>query len=263
MVQTEELEAPALARRKLPLPWLIGVIFRPGKTMRAIAAEERGVWFLPLLLLTLLTVAHVLVAGPLRKEAALAAPGEPPPNFEYMSPEQQEQYNQAQQSKASFTMTTLFPGIGALLSLWMGWFVLGGILHLALTLLGSRSTTTTAFNLAAWASVPFAIRLIVQIIAMLSTHRLIGSPGVSGFIAADATGALMYVRIALSLVDLYLIWQLILLVIGAASIPGLTTGKALSGVLTSVVLMLVLAALPGFIGAQLSGLDVNRSFFFF
>ena len=263
MVQTEELEAPVLARRKLSFIWLLEVLFRPGKIMRAVAAEERGLWLMPLLLLTVLTIAHALIAGPLRQQAALNAQSELPENFQYMSPEQQQEYMQAQQSKANATMTTLFPTIGALVGLWMSWFVLGGVLHLALTLQGCRGTTTTAFNLTAWASVPFAIRLIVQIGAMLSTQKLITSPGVSGFIASDAAGALMYARVLLIMVDLYLIWQFILLVVGAASMPGLTTGKALGGVLVTVALVLALAALPGFLAAQLSGLDVSRSFFFF
>jgi hypothetical protein len=263
MVQTEELELPMPARRSLPFTWLLAVLFRPARTMRQVAAEERSVWIIPLLLLTILTVAHVVIAGPLRQQAALSAQGELPPNYEWMSPEQQEQYNQAQMSKANTTMTTLFPGIGALVGLWMGWFLLGGILHLSLTLVGSRSTTKTTFNLAAWASVPFAIRLIVQIVAMLTTRSLINSPGVSGFIASDAAGGLMYARIVLSLIDLYLIWQFILLVVGAASIPGLSTGKTLGGVLATLLLLLALAALPGFIASQLGGLDVNRSFIFF
>jgi hypothetical protein len=160
-------------------------------------------------------------------------------------------------------MSTVFPGIGALLGLWMGWFVLGGILHLALTLLGSRSTTTTAFNLAAWSSVPFAIRLLVQIAAMLTAHQLISSPGVSGFIAADAAGVLMFLKGLLALIDLYLIWQVVLLVIGAASTPGLTLGKSLGGVLAAVLLVLVLSALPGFIASQLSGINADQMFIFF
>ena len=138
----------------------------------------------------------------------------------------------------------------------------GGILHLAMTMLGSRSSTTTAFNLVSWASMPFAIRLVVQSIAMLVTKTLISSPGLSGFMAADASGVLGYARIVLTLVDIYLIWQLVLLVIGA-SVTGLSRAKAFLGVLVVMLLVLVLAALPGFGMAQLSGLSVNQPFIFF
>jgi len=263
MVQTEEMEAPAPKHRPFHFEWLLPMLYRPGKTMRAIVAEERGVWAVPMLLLTVLTIVLVLVAAPVRRDAALSNQGELPESYQYLTPEEQEQYNQVQQSKVNVTTTTIFPGIGALAGLWLGWFILGGILHLALTLLGSRSTTTTAYNLAAWASVPFVVRLLVQIGALLFTHKLISSPGVSGFIASDSTGVLMFARILLSMVDLYLIWQFTLLVVGSASTPGLTRGKALWGVLASIVLLLALSAIPGFIASQLSGLDVSGGYFFF
>ncbi len=263
MVEVEELGFQASASRRAQASWLASVFFRPVRTMRAVAAEERPVWVLPLLLLTILTLASVLVAGPLRQEAARTASVELPPSFEYMSPDQQQQYMQAQQNSASTTMTIVFPGTGALIGLWLSWFLLGGILHLGLTMLGSRSTSTAAFNLAAWASLTFAVRLIVQIIAMLTTHQLIHSPGVSGFLPADATGLLLFLKIILSMVDLYLIFQLVLLTIGAASTPGLARARAFGGVLASLILLLVLSALPGFLAAQLSGLSVDRPFFFF
>lgn len=263
MAQSEELDTPVAAQRSTPWKWLFQILFLPGRTMSAIAKQERSVWAIPLILLTLLTIAHVLVAAPLRQQEAMNNAGALPDNYQYMSPEQQEQYNQAQQSKSGTAMTTIFPGISALIGLWLGWFILGGVLHLVLTLLGSRSTTISAYNLVGWASLPFAIRLCVQIGAMLIDHRLISSPGISGFIASDSSGIWMYVRVLLSMVDIYLIWQIILLVVGAASIPGLTRIKALGGVLSAVLVLLALSALPGFIFAQLSGLDVSRSFFFF
>jgi hypothetical protein len=68
--------------------------------------------------------------------------------------------------------------------------------------------------------------------------------------------------VLLGLVDIYLIWQFVLLVIGSAA-TGLPRGKAFAGVLLVIVLVLVLGALPGFGLAQLSGLSVDRPFIFF
>lgn len=263
MAQAEELDSPIVFHRSTPWKWLLQILVFPGRTMKAVAKHERSVWGIPLILLTLLTIVHVLVAAPLRQQEAMNNMGALPDNYQYMSPEQQEQYNQAQQSKSSTAMTTIFPGISALIGLWLGWFILGGVLHLVLTLLGSRSTTITAYNLAGWASLPFVIRLCVQIGAMLINQRLISSPGISGFIASDSVGVWMFIRVLLSMVDIYLIWQVVLLVVGATSTPGLTRIKAWGGVLSAVLVLLALSSLPGFIFGQLSGLDVSRSFFFF
>jgi hypothetical protein len=262
MAQVEEIDLSVPDSRRMRFEWLLPVFIRPARTMRSIAAEEHPQWLLPMLILTVLTILFVLVAGPLRQQSILGANVELPPGFEYMTPEQQEQYFQAQQSGAGTAQTHIFPGVAALSGLWLSWFVLGGVLHLVMTLLGSRSSTITAYNLTSWASMPFALRLIVQMIAMLITKTLISSPGLSGFIAADAAGALSFARVLLGLVDIYLIWQFVLLVIGSAA-TGLPRGKAFAGVLLVIVLVLVLGALPGFGLAQLSGLSVDRPFIFF
>jgi hypothetical protein len=149
------------------------------------------------------------------------------------------------------------------LGLWLGWLVLGGLLHLILTMLGSRSTSVTAFNIAAWAALPLAIRLLVQIIYMLTAHRLIGASGLAGFLPADAQGALGFGRILLGMVDVYMIWQVLLLWLGAALSGSLARLRSLSGVLVAMLLFLALSALPVFLAGQISGLDTQRPFFMF
>ncbi len=262
MVEVEELDLSAPVARKRQFSWLLNTFIRPRRAMHEIASEDRSAWIIPMLLLTLLTVAFVLVAGPMRKEAALNAQIEPPPSFEWMSPEQQQQWMTAQQSAAEPVRTHLFPAIGSLVGLWFGWFLLGSILHLILTMLGSRSTNTTLYNIAAWASLPLALRLIVQIIAMLATRQLIASPGLSGFLAQDAKGGLLFLQILLGMVDIYLLWQILLLWFGSASTSGLTRGKAFTGVIISVLFLLAVSALPGFLMAQLGDLNVSQPFFF-
>lgn len=263
MVEVEEVVLSAPTNRRKQFEWLWTTFIRPRKAMHEIACEERSVWLIPMLILTVLTLVSALVAGPLRKQAALNAPFEPPESFQWMTPEQQEQYMQAQQSGADPVRTHVFPAIGALASLWFNWFLLGSVLHLVLTMLGSRGTNTTIYNLTAWASLPFAVRIIVQIIAMLTNKQLLAAPGISGFVTTDGANVMAFIRIMLSMVDIYLIWQIILLWIGASSTSGLTPGKAFSGVLISVVLLLAIASIPGFLMLQFGGLSVTRPFFFY
>lgn len=260
-IEETDLAAPLTPRKRAE--WLLNVFIRPARAMREIACEERAVWAIPMILLTVLTLVFVAVAGPLRQQAALSAPAQPPENFQYMSPEQQQQYMAAQASASGSTQTYVFPAVGGVVGVWLSWFVLGGLLHLILTMLGSRSTNTTAFNLVAWASLPFAIREIVRIVAMLTTHQLIASPGLSGFLAGNTKDIIGFARIVLSMVDIYLVWQILLLWIGASSTSGLTRGKAFSGVLITLLVLLALAAVPGFLSLQISGLSIDRPFFLF
>lgn len=168
----------------------------------------------------------------------------------------------SQGDKASPMFVYLFPILGSLIGVWLSWFLLGSILHLALTLSGSRGSNTQALNLVAWASLPFALRFIVQAIAISANKSLIQAPGLSGFIAADAEGFAAFMRVLLAFIDIYLIWQVILLMVGSLPLTGLSRGKAWTAVLIAVLLMLVLQSVPGYIGNLLGGLSLSRGFFF-
>jgi hypothetical protein len=263
MSEIDETDLPAeLPRRPLRLDWLLPLFFRPGKTLRAIAETEGPSWLAPILLLSLLAIVFTLVAAPLRIQEALSHPPELPADSQYWSPEMQQDYINANQPNVSPLMMYVLPGLSGLLSVWGGWFVLGAVLHLALTMSGGRGSRSADFNLAAWAGMPFVVRYLVQIGAMLITRQMISRPGLSGFFPADATGFTAYVAIILGLVDLYLFWQVGLLIAGATTGARLPAPKAAGAVLGSMLLLLILQALPGFLLAQLGALSVQRPFFF-
>ena len=67
----------------------------------------------------------------------------------------------------------------------------------------------------------------------------------------------------LGFVDIYFLWMVALLLIGAAIISGMQRGKTWVTVLVAVLILLALQALPGFIGGQLGGLSGAGSGFFF
>ncbi len=248
--------------RRLRFDWLLPLFYRPRRTLGEIAEQNHAVWLAPLLVLSVLVILSALVASPIRQQATQMG-SEIPPDFQYWSAEQQQQYMEAQANSSGILFTTIFPALISLLGLWVSWFLLGGILHLALTLTGSRSSSSAALNLAAWASLPLGLRLIVQSVAMLAQKQLIAGPGLSGFIAADATGVALYLRSMLSHVDIYFLWMVALLLIGAVIISGMRRTKAWITTLVAVILLLALQALPSFIGSQLSGLSSGGTGFFF
>jgi hypothetical protein len=249
-------------RRPLRLDWVLPILIRPGKTLRAIAESEGPSWLAPVLLLSVLAIIFTLVAAPLRIQAAYSQAPELPPDAQYWSPEMVEEYLNANQPNTGPLTMYILPGLGSLLSVWGGWFILGAVLHLGLTMAGGRGSRSADFNLAAWASLPFAVRLFVQIGAMLVTRQLITAQGLSGFFPTGATGFSAYLAAIFALIDLYLFWQVALLIVGATTGARLTTPKAAGAVLGSMLLLLILQALPGFLMAQLGSLSVQRPFFF-
>jgi hypothetical protein len=245
--------------RKFVAQWFLPILFKPRKTLNEIAEKEHAVWIAPLVVLMVTSLILVLISSPLVGQSS--QPAGQPEMFEYYSPEQQEQYQNAVNMGASPVVTVVFPFVGKILGIWVGWLLLGSILHLSLTMNGSRSSNRSALNIVAWSSVPFILRDIVQIIAILITRRLIQQPGLSGFIAEDATGFSAFLAALLAFFDLYLIWQIVLIGIGATKISGLKIGKAWLATIIAIVIFLLLKALPGFIASQLGGISPTRMFF--
>ena len=258
---TDAIATPFQRPSRLQPQWLLPALFRPRVTFAAIAAEGRPVWLTPMLVLSLTALLLVAVAGPI-KAAAIQSGQAIPPDFQYFTPEQQAQYLQAQAATSGPVFVYVFPALLALLRLWFGWLVMGGLLHLVLTLFGGRGSAAAALNLVAWASLPFAIRDLVRIAVMQLGHQLVANPGLAGF--TPAAGGLMaaVAAEALARVDIYGLWHLVLLVVGARAMGGLKPGQGVAAVAIAALIALVLGILPGVAASQLSGLTVVRPFFF-
>jgi hypothetical protein len=259
MTETELVQTETPGR--FQFAWVSEVLFHPQRAFARITALNLGVWFTPLLILTLTTLLRVAVAGWVRQNFAVAGEMPLPPDFQYYSPEQQAQFMQAMQSTQGPVFIYVFPAISGLLSIWLGWLLVGGLLHLVLTMLGGRGDTMSAMNLVAWASLPFAARDLVRVAALVVSRQPIGSPGLAGFAPADTSGFMAYLAAWLPLIDFYLIWHMVLLVVGVRLGSSLSVGKAIGGPVVTVLLVLALWALVSFLVGQLGSLTVIRPFF--
>jgi hypothetical protein len=259
-MSTETVALPNEAPRRFQLGWVLPALFSPRKTFTRVAEQTGDVWLTPLLVIMAFALLGVIVAGPL-KQAAAQNGQSLPPDFQFWSPEQQAQFMQAQAATSGPVFVYVFPAILSMLTIWVRWLLVAGLLHLVLTLLGGRGSARVAMNLVAWANLPFAVREAVAIGAMLTTRQLVNGAGLSGF--APTEGALgAFLASLLGLVDIYLGWHIALLGLGVHAGNGLSRGKAVGGVLLTMAIVLVLQALPGFILAQLEGLSFVRPFFF-
>jgi hypothetical protein len=249
------------SRKRFHFEWVFPALFHPRPTFEKIAAQAGSVWFTPLLILTLAAVGLVLAAGPVKQQIIMSTPPELPPDFQYYSPEMQAQFMQAQAATQSPVFIYVMPALATVFRVWAGWLLVGGLLHLVLTLLGGRGATSAAMNLVAWSSLPFALRDLVRIVSLLLTKQLIENPGISGFASSGEGFLPAFLAAFLSQVDIYLIWHLILLSIGVRVASGLKTGKVVLGVaLVIFLVVLVYAALNALI-TSLGGMTIVRPFF--
>ncbi len=242
--------------RRFDLPRAQAILFRPRRAFQEMTSESRATWLTPMLVLSLTAILVVIVAGYLKSRAVMMGAIPLPPDWEFWTPEMQNNYMQAQQATQGPVFLYIMPMIGSLTGLWVGWLLLAGLLHFGSTLLGGRGSMQSALNIVAWASLPFAVRDILRIVFMLSAGHAIVSPGLSGF--APAAG---FISQILTRLDIFLIWHVILLVIGLAIADGLPRGKAVTGVVVVMLLVLLAQAGLGALTSGFGGLAVQRPFF--
>ena len=242
--------------RRFDFPRAQAMLFRPRRGFQEMASESRATWSTPMLILTVTAILVVIVAGYLKSRAAMMGEITLPPDWQFWTPEMQENYMRAQQATQGPVFLYIMPMVGSLTGLWLGWLLLAGLLHFGSTLLGGRGSMQSALNIVAWASLPFAVRDILRIIFMLAAGHAIASPGLSGFTSTPGFVAQLLTR-----VDIFLIWHVILLVIGFALTDGLPRSKAVTGVLVVVLLVLLAQAGLGALASNFGGLAVQRPFF--
>ncbi len=246
--------------RRFQFGWVSAVLLRPRAALNRIATQESGVWLTPMLILTLSTLIRVLASGWVKRTYGMGEISLPP-DFQYYSPEMQAQFMQAMQATQSPVFIYIFPAITGLLGVWLGWLLVGGLIHLVLTLFGGRGSTGSAMNLVAWAGLPFALRDLVRTAAVLFSHQLIQKPGLAGFAPAEASGFIAYLSAWLPLIDLYLFWHILLLITGVRSSGRVSTARAVGSVLITLSVVLALQALISYLGGRLGSLTIIRPFF--
>jgi hypothetical protein len=248
--------------KRFYINWVPQVIFRPRRAFQRISSYTTATWITPLLVLSCLIVINTLVSGRFKNQAAMMGEVSYPPDYQYYTPEQQAQYTQAIQSTQGPVFVYVLPAIASLLGVWIGWLILGGILHLVTTLLGGRGSTAISMNIVAWGSLPIAVRALVQILYMLLSKNLISNPGLSGFSPTGDSGWVLFIGQLLRLIDIYVIWQILLLILGIRMSTALSTTKSASGVILTVVIILAIQAGVFYLASLLGNLTITRPFFF-
>ena len=239
--------------------WIPGIFLHPAKTIRAILADEKPNWLLPMLLLSLMLILNVVLSAPAQRNAIQSGLNMPP-EFQYWTPEEQDNYMAAQASKSSPTFLYAYPILGGIATWWVIWLLTASILHLMITLGGSRSPNVKSSNLVGWAMLPFALGLLVKAITVASAGRLLAPAPLAALLSEEATGLQLYARSALGNVDAYWLWHAILLLLAARPLTKLSRGKALGAVLAVIVIMLLLRGIPGLLGGSLGNMSTGMFF---
>ncbi|MFN3761753.1 MAG: Yip1 family protein [Anaerolineae bacterium] len=254
-----------VSQQKMGLLRLLGgIIARPRATFRYLNENGRRLWWFPAIIAVIMVILPIIVAGPIRARLAREAVAQVQKQMsEMLSPEQKQQMEQAQQMAASPLVITVFPSITAVLGLVVGWLVWAGALYLVGMVVGGHASFGALLRMVTWAWIPYALRGLLQTLYILSTGQIIAHPGLSGLVAdnrpvgemlkAPPTPGQLLASAFLGRIDLFLFWNLALLVVGTVVVTRLSGRKATALVLGLWLLFTLIALVPTLISGMLMG----------
>ena len=235
-------EKPGVAQRRGILRLLMGIILRPRATFEYLASRGGRSWWAPCVFAALFAVLPIVAAAPITadqaREAIEATQERMGERAGSGTPADQEaQMEQALSMAASPLITVVFPSVARVLGLVLAWLAWTGALYLAGTAMGGRSTFGQMFRAVSWTWIPFALRGLLQTVYILISGQAIANPGFSGYvrssqpvaeiIAVPPDTGQMLVAALLSKVDLFLGWNLVLILIGVAVVTRLPRRKTI------------------------------------
>jgi hypothetical protein len=239
---------------------LTRLFLKPRQTMRKITANEKKIWLFPLLMLMVSSLVLTFITASIEKQNI--APIEMPPDMEFYPEEYQDQYSDVMAQNDGFVRTTLFPIIGRWLGLWSNWLILSVLLMVMLLLAGHPLEWREVFNLTAWSTLPLLVRDIIQSIYLLASQQVISQPGLSGFGPVDAQGFTAFLGILLGFVDIYLIWQLLLILAGFKTATQMKGWKSILILLIIAAIFVAVRSLPPYVISRVSSVFSNGMFYF-
>jgi Yip1 domain len=255
---TETETAPA--KGPGPINTLLGIIAHPRRTMIALSTAKRRWWWLAaLLMLAALALQGVSYA---RANTELIYQNQ---ITQLESMPEQERGRQAELPAKTdpHPLTIWLPIGGRAIGTLVTWLIWAGLIALASTFLGHNGAKFGGyFSMIAWARLPFALRDLVQGIAMTLSNRAIYNQGLSGLVRdstpeAISTAFQTYVPPArgeqilaalLGRVDVYMVWTLILTGIGVWTFGHLPRRRAILLTLGIWIIATAISLLPTLLG---------------
>lgn len=143
----------------------------------------------------------------------------------------------------------ILPALATTAGLWVGWFLLGILLFIGMVIGGSPNSFTETLNLVGWSCLPLGIRQIPLLITSLVLPSFsANTAGLSALVVSTNVGLTNEFLISiLKMIDFYFIWQVVLILVIMKKISPLSTKRVLAVTLSTMVIFLLLAAMPGFL----------------
>lgn len=164
-------------------------------------------------------------------------------------------------SSSSTLLSRILSALGSLLGFTLTWLLIGSLANLISISFGGQGNTKLATVFAAWTCVPFGIRSLMQIMYVIATGNTINAVGLSGFVTTSTTAMAIFLEKILAQIDIYTIWQAVLLAMGVGVMTKLDKKKSILIALISVVMVIMIKALLGLGFEKIASINISSSLF--
>jgi len=218
---------PAMGQAEVftPNP-LWGILAQPARTLTYLRDRPRGAWLAPVILAVLIVVAQSLVTVPVATRLATERMQEQLAQI----PAEQRAQVEGQVRTPNLPLLAGTSLVGALITLWVRWLFRAGVIHLLSLGLGGRSRFDQVFSMVVWTWVPLLIRSLLQILNTALSGSLPTHQGLAAYLAAlgqPLPTGVHYTLLTRTQLDLFVVWNLLLLALGVLIVTELSRAKAL------------------------------------
>jgi len=223
-------------------------IFKPLKAFR-IVKEKWGFkiyWFTALLIL-IITVVSSYVIGPKMQEYLLESQIQ---TMRENFPEMEISEEQIKQFSGIGAFTNIMMIVSPIVGSIIGWLFIALIYWGLILVFGGESNYNKTFTLVIISSVPILISKLVNTFYTLYTGKLIIHQGLSGLVASGKilSDAANPIYLILSRIDIFILWGLILLILGFVISCKMKVWKSA----LTVLIVLILGLIISFVGVSIS-----------
>lgn len=239
----------AKAPAEIPAPNLLwGVLVQPVHTLRYLRDHPQRIWLGPVILAVLLMVAQGLVTVPIASRTAAKGLEE---QLAQMPAQERAQIEGRIGQGANLPLLAGMTLITGLIGLWVRWLFRAGAIHLFSLGLGGRNRFDQIFSMVVWTWMPLLMRSLLQTLNIAFSETLPLHQGLAAYLAALGhplpTGT-HYVLLSQMQMDIFVLWNLMLLALGVLIVTELPRGKALLVTAGYWVLATALSLTPTLVG---------------
>lgn len=250
--QNQSTDVPTGVRSEIPTPNLLwGIIVQPVRALTYLRDHPRRNWLAPVILAILLVAAQSLVTIPVANQAAAERLEE---QLDQIPAEERAQIEEQIGQGANLPLLAGTALVSGLIGLWVRWLFRAGAIHLFSLGLGGRNRFNQVFSMVLWTWMPLLMRSLLQTLNIAFSGALPTHRGLTAYLAAlgqPLPAGAHYALLSQMQLDLFALWNLMLLALGVLIVTELSRAKALLVTVGYWVLATGLSLIPTLVGQLL------------